>query len=211
MRPLFGGSVSRGRKSRPSAKEHHGAAHRHHQRDGRVLLCRDHHDEADPLLASLPRVDSFNYLGGVPWNAQTSRLRNSPLNQVDRQLAADCADACGDSSHPVRMSSLKVVEFQDGGLVHFHVVLRTDGAIEPFGPPPASLATSSLAPVVAALLADEVVENRHAERPLRGTFTCEGPGYDDPHTREVAEFLPQPCLEARRSPAPTTDNPRGAR
>ena len=109
------------------------------------------------------------------------------------------------------MSSLKAAQFQGRGLVHFHVVLRTDGAIEAFGPPPASLATSSLAPVVAALVAKGATEHRHSEGPLRGAFTGEVRGHDDPHARKVAECLRQPYLEARRSPAQISDDPRGAR
>ena len=39
----------------------------------------------------------------------------------------------------VRLSYMKVVEFQRRGLVHLHVVIRADGADGPSEPPPAWL------------------------------------------------------------------------
>ena len=305
---------------------------------GRPLSCRDHHDDADPLLGSPLCADCFNYRGAVLWNAQSSRLWNRTVEQVRRQLAAD-HDATGDSSHLVRLSYLKVAEFQLRGLVHFHVVLRADGADQPFDPPPASLTTASLARVItsvvahfsvagplgeiawgrqfhvselddshdadqrvaaylakyavkttdgsldfarrfhsraeilnlattphlrrlalttwdlglepelaalnlrahahalgfrgqlitksrhystrfqdlrdvrAAFMATPVTEHLPTEDPVRGTFTYEGRGYDDPHAREVAEFLHRLYLEARHSSPATddTDDTDGAR
>jgi hypothetical protein len=51
-----------------------------------------------------------------------------------------------------RDSGIKVAEFQRRGLVHFHIVLRADGAGEPFSPPPSFLTTSLLTYVITAVV-----------------------------------------------------------
>lgn len=283
------------------------------------------------MLGSPLCSECFNYRAAVLWNAQSTHLWNRTIERVRRRLAIEHGLSIEEFSRRVRLSYLKVAEFQHRGLVHFHVVLRADGADEPFGPPPAFLSSSSLATVFAsvvtgcsvtgplgvfawgrqfhvsdlgeagdadqrvaaylakyavkttdgsldfarrfhtraeirrlattahlrrlalsawdlgnepelatlnlrahahafgfrgqlltksrhystrfqdlrdvrsAFMATRIIEGLSTEDPVKGTFTFEGRGYDDPHAGEVAEFLHQLSLEARRSSPATND------
>ena len=86
----------------------------------------------DPLCP-----DCFDYLGAVLWNAHLPRLwLRTALN-----LYLEVGRAAGLSDRQVRsvvrLSYIKVVEFQRRGLVHVHLVLRADGrAGSEEAPPP---------------------------------------------------------------------------
>lgn len=111
----------------------------HRCRHGRPLWCGAVHDAADvrvgePLCAQCYDYDAhvlFTWWAPELWRRFTIALR--------RQLAAAIRDAGGDRNL-VRVSFVKVVEFQRRAVPHFHAVIRLDGPPADDGqptPPPA--------------------------------------------------------------------------
>ncbi len=103
---------------------------------GRSTCCFRRHGADDAVLGDPLCPDCFDYLGAVLWNAHVPRLwLRTALNLYlevgrattlsDRQVRA-----------VVRLSYIKVVEFQRRGLVHVHLVLRADGRAGPEEAPP---------------------------------------------------------------------------
>lgn len=115
---------------------------------GRSTACARRHDDVDPEIGS-PLCDfCYSYADAVLWNAESSRLWNRTFEQIRRRLAFDLGVSFEELSLKARLNYLKVAEFQRRGLAHFHVVLRLDGAGEPFSSPPSTLATERLASII---------------------------------------------------------------
>lgn len=130
---------------------------------GRSLQCHVRHDEKDLKIGS-PLCDAcFDYVGAILWNAEASRLWNRTLEQIRRRLAARLAPGGGDNPQGFRLNYLKVAEFQRRGLVHFHVVLRLDGAGEAFSPPPSELTTETLSMAIADVVRQFSINTSHGE------------------------------------------------
>ncbi|MGC2168343.1 MAG: replication initiator [Acidimicrobiales bacterium] len=121
-------------------------------RHGYVTMCKRSHVESDPLVGTPLCPKCYDYRGAVLWNAESSRLWNRTFEQTRRRLAIERGVTTGQLSKQVRLSYLKVAEFQRRGLVHFHIVLRADGAGEPFSPPPSFLTTSLLTQVITTVV-----------------------------------------------------------
>lgn len=121
-------------------------------RHGRAMSCLQRHDENHPVLGNPLCVKCFNYVGAVLWNAESARLWNRTFEQIRRRLAIELNLTLEELPHHLRLSYLKVAEFQRRGLVHFHVVLRADGPGEPFSPPPPLLTTALLTQVITSVV-----------------------------------------------------------
>ncbi|MFI6637440.1 replication initiator [Nonomuraea fuscirosea] len=100
---------------------------------GRPLGCPARHDAADGLIGAPLCVDCADLAGQVLWNAHVGELWRRTVIYVYRALAA-LAPALG--GRPVgvrqirellRLSYVKVAEFQKRGVVHLHVLARLDG------------------------------------------------------------------------------------
>jgi hypothetical protein len=108
------------------------------------------HDEDDPALATPLCPDCYRYRDAVVWNALapqiwhsfTDRVRRVTLPHVLGVRTRECADV-------VRVSFAKVAEFQRRGAVHFHAVIRLDGACGPDDAPPPAATVDALAQAVA--------------------------------------------------------------
>jgi hypothetical protein len=103
---------------------------------GRPLSCTVRHD-ADAIVVGDPLCpDCFDYPGAVLWNAHVPRLweRTSLRLYLEVGRAGHMTDRQVRSA--LRLSYMKVVEFQHRGLVHLHVVVRADGKDGPGEPPP---------------------------------------------------------------------------
>lgn len=111
--------------------------HRVLNADGTVRLCqpgagcRLRHQEADPLVGQAVDPESYDYVGAVLWNAMSGGLWHRTTTIVVRQLAAVAGMSERDLRRICRLSYGKVAEFQARGVVHFHVVVRLDGADGP--------------------------------------------------------------------------------
>ncbi|PSK93748.1 hypothetical protein CLV63_116155 [Murinocardiopsis flavida] len=135
-----GGAVCRPRSGRARVCAH-----------GRPAGCGLVHDTAHPVVGTPLCADCYDYAGAVLWNSHAGELWRRTRIGIDRALAPLASAATG---APVtasgvrdllRVSYVKVSEFQKRGLVHLHLVIRLDGA-DPNGGivAPASWATAAL-------------------------------------------------------------------
>jgi hypothetical protein len=114
-------------------------------KDGRALSCRARRDQAgatclhgwpvtctrrhrddDPALGTPLCPDCFDYGGAVAWNHHASELWRRTTIRIYRELASlvglpEQAVKC-----QVRLSYVKVAEWQRRGLIHFHAAIRLD-------------------------------------------------------------------------------------
>jgi len=98
--------------------------------------CHLRHGEGSSELGAPLCPSCFDYEGAVTWNAHASRLWHRSVEQMRYDLAAYRGISVPQLRREARISYLKVAEYQRRGLVHFHVVLRIDGAGDAFAPPP---------------------------------------------------------------------------
>jgi hypothetical protein len=103
---------------------------------GRSLGCAERHDEGSIALGEPLCIECFDYPGAVLWNAHVSRLWVRTSLLLYRAVAAAGKTSESQTRAALRLSYVKVVEFQRRGLVHLHVVLRADGAGGPDDAPP---------------------------------------------------------------------------
>lgn len=112
----------------------------HHQvlnADGTVRLCqpaigcRLRHQEGDPLVGQAVDPGSYDYVGAVLWNAMSGALWHRTTTIVLRELAVVAGMSERNFRRICRLSYGKMAEFQARGSVHFHVVIRLDGADGP--------------------------------------------------------------------------------
>jgi hypothetical protein len=96
--------------------------------DGRRCRCRRHHDADDPALGEAIDPTSYDYEGAVLWNWQAPALWNRFIIELVRVLAAQAGLSEREWRRRVRVAFAKVAEFQARGLVHFHAIIRLDGA-----------------------------------------------------------------------------------
>jgi hypothetical protein len=108
---------------------------------GRPVGCWTRHAADDPRLGSPICPDCYDTHGSVLWNALAPKLWARTTTYVFRAL--------------VRMRYVKVAEFQLRGLVHFHALIRLDGAPPAYEPgrllpPPQGFTVELLAGAVRA-------------------------------------------------------------
>lgn len=132
-------------------------------RHGRATYCTSPHDEDSPVIGTPLCESCFDYRGAVLWNAESSRLWNRTFEQIRRRLAIALDLTHEELSHHVRLSYLKVTEFQRRGLAHFHVVLRGDGPGEPFSAPADFLTTALLTHVITGVVMSFSLSTAHGE------------------------------------------------
>src|SRR3954471_5375117 len=87
--------------------------------------CREVHDEDAPRLGEPLCPECFDYEHAVLWNALAPELWRYTSSQFPRELARLLG--VKQSALDVRVSYVKVAEFQRRGALHFHCVLRLDG------------------------------------------------------------------------------------
>ena len=95
---------------------------------GVSLACNVVHDEDDPCLGEPICAQCFDYEHAVLWNALAPELWRRTAIQLPRELARLCG--VSQKRLRVRVSYVKVAEFQRRGALHFHCVLRLDGVTE---------------------------------------------------------------------------------
>ncbi|MCX4910167.1 replication initiator [Streptomyces sp. NBC_00878] len=104
---------------------------------GRSLACMHVHDEDDPLLGRPLCADCYDYVGHVLWHAHAGRLWDRFTTGVRRCLATAGGIARSRLGDHLVVSFAKVAEYQRRAAVHFHAVVRLDGAGGPGDPSPA--------------------------------------------------------------------------
>ena len=88
--------------------------------------CSEYHDPNDPLVGIPLSKDKFEHKRVVEFNNNVSRLVAVTLQKIYRLLATEL----GKSVNEVRLPTARVVEWQERGLLHVHIIVR--GSIPTF-------------------------------------------------------------------------------
>jgi hypothetical protein len=96
--------------------------------DRRACRCGKHHEPDDPELGAAIDPATYDYEGAVLWNWHAPALWNRFTVDLVRVLAARAGLSERQWRKQVRVAFAKVAEFQARGLVHFHAIVRLDGA-----------------------------------------------------------------------------------
>jgi hypothetical protein len=96
--------------------------------DGRRCRCGKRHGADDPLLGEAIDPATYDYEGAVLWNWHAPALWNRFIIELARVLASRAGLSERAWRKLARVAYAKVAEFQARGLVHFHAIIRLDGA-----------------------------------------------------------------------------------
>jgi len=103
---------------------------------GRALVCGRHHDESDELIGQALCADCYDYEGAVLFNAGVSELWRRAMIYALRALGSLLGMSARESARRLRLSYVKVVEFQRRGSVHLHALVRADVRDDELGQAP---------------------------------------------------------------------------
>jgi len=95
---------------------------------GVSLSCGEVHDERDPRVGEPICMECFDYEHAVLWNAMAPELWRRTAIQIPRELARLTGVTVKQLRERVRVSYVKVAEYQRRGALHFHVLIRLDAA-----------------------------------------------------------------------------------
>jgi hypothetical protein len=95
---------------------------------GRRAGCWQRHDADDQVLGEPICPDCYDARGQVLWNALAPVLWRYTTTYIDRALARHLGLTEAQLLELVRVSYVKVAEFQRRGAVHFHAIVRLDAA-----------------------------------------------------------------------------------
>ena len=93
---------------------------------GRRMECWKRHNSDEEIVGSPLCDQCYDYEGAVIWNAASSKLWQRTTIYLRRALAKLVGLSIKDLAACVRLSYVKVVEFQRRGLVHLHLAIRLD-------------------------------------------------------------------------------------
>jgi hypothetical protein len=110
---------------------------------GMPRACFEHHRADDSRLGEPLCPECYRYEEHVLFHAHLSELWRRTTIYVFRALAKELGMDPVGLGDLVRLSYLKVAEYQARGAIHLHVVVRVDGKDE-FSPPPASITAEEL-------------------------------------------------------------------
>jgi hypothetical protein len=142
---------------------------------GLPIGCTARHADGDPLLGEPLCAECFDYQGAVLWNAHVPALWERTSSELYRAVAKVGGVTTKEVRSMVRLSYIKVVEFQRRGLVHLHVVIRADGRQGPAEHPPGWLGLEVLIDAVndAVARAGVSVRSVHGTASARATWGSE--------------------------------------
>jgi hypothetical protein len=124
-----------------------GSCHQWGQRcpHGNALTCADHHQEADTVIGQALCADCYDYQGAVLFNAGLSELWRRTTIYAIRALGSLCGMSARVAARHLRLSYVKVVEFQRRGSVHIHALVRVDVRGDELGDAPRDITADLLA------------------------------------------------------------------
>lgn len=93
---------------------------------GRPLGCAIRHRQDDERIGAPICEDCYDYEGSVLFNALAGKLWQRSTIALRRQLARTLGLTVKDFNTCLRLSYVKVVEFQRRGVIHLHVIIRLD-------------------------------------------------------------------------------------
>jgi hypothetical protein len=141
---------------------------------GRSLRCGKRHGEDDACLGEAICTECFEYGRAVLWNHNAGRLFRRTRTYVERELARQAGVTQKVAREHVRVSYVKVAEFQRRGVVHFHTLWRLDAAGTELAAAPEGYDAQLLADAIAAALAKSTVPAEGADAEPYGW----GPQYE---------------------------------
>ncbi len=112
---------------------------------GRALACGLRHLGSDPALGQALCPHCYDYEGAVLFNAGVSELWRRTTIYALRALGVLLDLSSRQASRLLRLSYVKVVEFQKRGSVHLHALVRADLREDEHGPAPAGVDPDLLA------------------------------------------------------------------
>jgi hypothetical protein len=124
---------------------------------GRSLACGRRHRDDDPCLGEAICPDCFDYERSALWNHNAGRLFRRTRTYVERELARHAGVTQKVARGEVRVSYVKVAEFQRRGVVHFHTLWRLDATGAELAPPPERYDAQLLADAIAAAVPKSTV------------------------------------------------------
>ena len=132
--PSFGLVHANRGDGKPCRPRHHRPQQCPH---GVELHCERTHDGPDERLGRPLCSECYDYMGAVLFNATAPDLWRRTTIYLRLELARLTQCSVGELRRRVRVSYAKVAEYQRRGLVHFHAVIRLDGAdpVRPTPPP----------------------------------------------------------------------------
>jgi hypothetical protein len=95
-------------------------------RHGVRLECRLRHRADDHQLGGPLCWRCCDFEAAVLWNAHAPRLWQRTTVYLYRQLARELGVTIASVQQVIRLSFVKVAEYQRRGLVHYHAVIRID-------------------------------------------------------------------------------------
>jgi uncharacterized Zn-finger protein len=116
--------------------------------DDRPCRCGKRHEPDAPQLGAPIEPDSYDFEGAVLWNWHAPALWNRFTIELVRALAAQAGLSERAWRERVRLAFVKVAEFQARGLVHYHAVIRLDGAADRANAPGRQVSPSELCAAV---------------------------------------------------------------
>ncbi len=93
---------------------------------GRPTGCWKRHLGDEEIVGSPLCDECYDYDGAVIWNAASTKLWQRTTIYLRRALAKLLGLSTKELASHVRLSYVKVVEFQRRGLIHLHLVIRLD-------------------------------------------------------------------------------------
>jgi len=103
---------------------------------GRALVCSRRHGNSDEALGQALCPDCYDYEGAVLFNAGVSELWRRTTIYALRALGSLLDLSARAAARRLRLSYVKVAEFQRRGSVHLHALVRADTRTDEHGDAP---------------------------------------------------------------------------
>jgi hypothetical protein len=145
-----------------------GRVHTIRDRDGRCP-CGDRHSPDDEVLGTPVDPGSYRYEEQATWNHLAPALWKRTVQAIRRSLARELGVTRERLGEFVHVRFVKASEFQKRGVVHYHVVVRLDGAEGPGSEPAPRCTAALLARVVRSVVRDAELpaQSSQSSGPLR--------------------------------------------
>jgi hypothetical protein len=112
---------------------------------GVALVCAARHRTSDEALGQALCPDCYDYEGAVLFNAGVSELWRRTTIYALRALGSLLNMSARQAARSLRLSYVKVVEFQRRGSVHLHALVRVDVRGDEHGESPGEIGVDMLA------------------------------------------------------------------
>lgn len=141
---------------------------------GIALRCSRRHAEDEHALGTPLCPDCYDHHHQVVWNNHAGELWRRTRIQLDRHLHRHARTA-GIDPQTVRLRYAKVAEMQRRGVIHFHIILRLDGAHPDLPgmilPPPTGLGAGDLEQLVTTATGTAFTTGPHPDQPAGWPIT----------------------------------------